>query len=223
MRHRFIVDYRDKVYNSLCTRRDTIIFLSKSYIPYLTHLPEVEEGMYMVRQYPWSAWENATKVQQVYSDFDPSDFFTSSETLLFGTYPEGYVNPRYHREIVDVLFARYKGFSEARSLLERVATIAEKFSNLKISNKDVYYDRGAGRSVTTIQELHPLVLIDESTKNLWIEQAELLLEYTREARFLCAKILKILLAYEKEAIIRSIKILEERRSQKEHDRKHYSY
>ena len=223
MRHRFIQDYLDKIYDCLCVRRKTGIFLSKSYIPYLTYLPEVETDMYMVRKYPWLAWESANQVQQVYSDFDPSDFFTSTEPLLFGTYPEGRINPWYSKETVDTLFARHKGFSEARSLLDEVVSLEKKFFNLTISNKDIYYDRCAGRSMTTIQELHPLVLIDEDTKNLWTEQANTALQYTREARFLCAKILKILLAYEKEAVIRSIKILEERRSQKEHDRKLFSY
>lgn len=222
MRHRFVVDYRDKVYNCFCTKRKTGIFLSRSYIPYLKNLPEVEVDMFMVRQYPWLAWENATKVQQVYSDFDPSDFFTSSEPLLFGTYPEGWVDPQYSA-IANTLFARYKGFSEVKSLLDKAISLEEKFVSLTISNKDIYCDRGMGRSITTIQELHPLVLINKETKNLWIEQATTALQCTVEARFLCAKILKILLAYEKEAMIISKKILEERHSQKEHDRKLFSH
>jgi hypothetical protein len=137
VRHRFIVDYLDKIYDCLCVRRKTGIFLSKSYIPYLTHLPEVETDMYMVRKYPWLAWESAKQVQQVYSDFDPSDFFTSTEPLLFGTYPEGRINPWYSKETVDTLFARYKGFSEARSLLDEVVSLEKKFFNLTISNKYV--------------------------------------------------------------------------------------
>lgn len=223
MRHRFIVDYLDKIYDCLCVRRKTGIFLSKSYIPYLTHLPEVETDMYMVRKYPWLAWESAKQVQQVYSDFDPSDFFTSTEPLLFGTYPEGRINPWYSKETVDTLFARYKGFSEARSLLDEVVSLEKKFFNLTISNKDVYFTRDAGRSMTTIQELHPLVLISKDTKNLWIEQANTALQCAVEARFLCAKILKILLAYEKEAISLSNKIKEERRAQTIDDRKLFSY
>jgi hypothetical protein len=189
-------DFLSKVDDNLmymtCTGKNTILFLSNTYIPYLKHLPEVEDKMFAVRKYPWSAWAFAVRSACLEGGLHPSSFLATTNPELFESFhlPSACESSGFFDN--SSLINSNSEIPEMKGILARIVSLHNDFAN--ILEKHDWTNTTRKR---TLEEMFPVVLIDESTKNLWIREAELLLEYTRKARSACAAALNLQRAHEK--------------------------